>query len=101
MCRLYEQLEEVKQRRAERSRQQASSQNRLKAKEFHQVSCWGRFWSPVLGPGSGARFRQRPRPDVALLSSENSPEASGQADAALDATLELNYLALNVLFKSV
>ncbi|XP_029699823.1 uncharacterized protein cep295 isoform X2 [Takifugu rubripes] len=34
--RLYGQLEEVKQQRAVRSRQQASSQNRLKAKEFHQ-----------------------------------------------------------------
>ncbi|TNN01330.1 hypothetical protein fugu_010712 [Takifugu bimaculatus] len=36
VCRLYGQLEEVKQQRAVRSRQQASSQNRLKAKEFHQ-----------------------------------------------------------------
>lgn len=36
-CRLYEQLEEVQQQRAFRSRQEAATQNRLKVKEFHQV----------------------------------------------------------------
>ncbi|XP_029373987.1 centrosomal protein of 295 kDa isoform X3 [Echeneis naucrates] len=35
--RLYEQLEEVKQQRAIRSRQEASAKNRLKAQEFHKV----------------------------------------------------------------
>ncbi|KAM4742446.1 uncharacterized protein cep295 isoform 3-T3 [Anableps anableps] len=34
--RLYEQLEEVKQQRAARSRQEDSAKNRLKAKEFHR-----------------------------------------------------------------
>lgn len=34
--RLYEQLEEVKQQRAVRSRQENGAKNRLKAKEFHR-----------------------------------------------------------------
>lgn len=43
VCRLYEQLEEVRELQAVRSRQQACSQNRLKAQEFHQVRFWSRF----------------------------------------------------------
>lgn len=37
LCRLYEQLEEVKEQRAARSRQEDHAKNRLKAKEFHKV----------------------------------------------------------------
>lgn len=37
LCRLYEQLEEVKQQRAARSRREDNAKNRLKAKEFHKV----------------------------------------------------------------
>lgn len=37
-CRLYEQLEEVKQQRAVNNRQEVYAKNRLKAKEFHQVN---------------------------------------------------------------
>ncbi|MEQ2210538.1 hypothetical protein XENOCAPTIV_015192, partial [Xenoophorus captivus] len=44
--RLYEQLEEVKQQRAVRSRQEDGAKNRLKAKEFHRVK-------PTGLPGGG------------------------------------------------
>lgn len=40
VCRLYEQLEEVKQLKAVRTKQEDYAKNRLKAKEFHKVSIY-------------------------------------------------------------
>ncbi|XP_047247380.1 uncharacterized protein cep295 isoform X2 [Girardinichthys multiradiatus] len=48
--RLYEQLEEVKQQRAVRSRQEDGAKNRLKAKEFHRVKPTGKRYRSFV-PG--------------------------------------------------
>lgn len=69
LCRLYEQLEEVQQQKAVRSRQEASTLNRLKAKEFHKVL----YWSRLKSCSSDAFF----------FFLENPTEASCQADAPL------------------
>lgn len=45
LSRLYQQLEEVQQQKAVRSRREASTQNRLKAKEFHKVII---YWSTMF-----------------------------------------------------
>lgn len=43
-CRLYEQLEEVKQQRTVKVRQEVYAKNRMKAKEFHKVDYLTPFW---------------------------------------------------------
>lgn len=43
-CRLYEQLEEVKQQRTVTVRQEVYAKNRMKAKEFHKVDYLTPFW---------------------------------------------------------
>lgn len=47
-CRLYEQLEEVKQQRTVKVRQDVYAKNRMKAKEFHKVDYLTPFWILVF-----------------------------------------------------
>lgn len=73
LCRLYEQLEEVKHQKAIRNRQEVHANNRLKAKEFHKVKhrmCVEEL--PLF-----CQFI------VFTVFTENTTEASCQADAAV------------------
>lgn len=81
LCRLYEQLEEVKQQKTIRSRQEAYAKNRLKAKEFHMVNKGNNVLTMKC-------LLENCKDQIMLnvflhLFTENSPETSCQTDSAV------------------